>query len=355
MILEVQNGSFSYRPGGRQILNGLNLQVQSGQLLAILGPNGAGKTTLLRCVMGFLRWTGGESLLDGVPLRTIAPRLLWRRLAYVPQARGRATASTVEQTVLLGRASRVNALASPGREDYRRANESLERLGLTALRSRRCDELSGGELQMVLIARALASEPECIILDEPESNLDFKNQLVVLQTLEALRRDGMACIFNTHYPDHALRYADRALLLDKTGACRFGSAAEVVTEQSIASAFGVRSLIGQVETDQQVYPGIVPLDILRDAPAPAADPAAPVLAVLSAVLRQSADEAAFNAALHAAGPLLRGRFGMPCPDRDVRVVTLVADAPRPAIDQLTRTLGRIPGVSVKATFPPEKP
>ena len=173
---------------------------------------------------------------------------------------------------------------------------------------------------------------------------------MVLQTLEALRRDGLACIFNTHYPDHALRYADRALLLDKRGGSRFGPAAQVVTEQTIAAAFGVRSVIGQVETDRQIYPGIVPLSILPEGGDLQAPAQGPCLAVVSAVLEQAASETAVNEALHAYGGAIQGRFGMPCPGRDVRMITVVVDAPRATVDQLTQRLGRIPGVGVKATF-----
>ena len=349
MKLEVRQGRFSYGDG-RTVLHDVHMEVESGQLLAILGPNGVGKTTLLRCTMGFLKWASGDSFLDGKPLRSIPSKQLWQRLSYVPQARGKASGSTVEQMVLLGRASHIGILRTPGKADYKKAHAALDRLGLLPLKDRRCDELSGGELQMVLIARALASDPECIILDEPESNLDFKNQLIVLQTLEALRRDGLACVFNTHYPDHALRYADQALMLDRAGGSRFGPTAEVITESSIAEAFGVRSVIGEVETDQRIYPGIVPLSILSGEAVPD-DCANPnLLAVVSMVLDPTADSRAVNAVLHQYGTIIQGRFGMPCPERNLHIITVTVDAEKSAIQQMTLQLGRLKGVSVKATY-----
>ena len=140
----------------------------------------------------------------------------------------------------------------------------LGELGLSALREKRCSELSGGELQMVLIARALAAEPEVLILDEPESNLDFRNQLLVMDTLSALASRGMTCVFNTHYPAHALRRAGRALLLSRDGTAVFGKTDEVVTERALERAFGVRAVIGEIDTDGGTVRDVIPLEIRKE-------------------------------------------------------------------------------------------
>ena len=179
MKLTVEQGGFSYRRSGPEIFRDINFSVDSGEILAILGPNGAGKTTLLRCITGMLPWSEGWSLLDDQPIRNMRPGQLWSRMAYVPQARGAATAYTAFETVLLGRSSRLGAFSAPGKADLRKAEEVMDLMGITALAEKKCSAMSGGELQMVLIARALAAEPQVLILDEPESNLDFKNQLVV--------------------------------------------------------------------------------------------------------------------------------------------------------------------------------
>lgn len=260
MTLTVRNGSFSYRRG-EPILRNIDLTVEPGQILAILGPNGAGKTTLLRCITGMLRWTEGDSLLGGESIRSMSPRKLWSRMAYVPQARTASGAYTAFETVLLGRSSRLGAFASPGREDLRKAEEVMELLGISALADKKCSGISGGELQMVLIARALAAEPQVLILDEPESNLDFKNQLVVLDTMSRLASEGMACIFNTHYPTHALQRSDKALLLSKGGDYEFGNTAQVVTEASIRRSFGVEAVIGTLPTPLGEVQSVIPLRI----------------------------------------------------------------------------------------------
>ena len=261
MNLTVNNGRFAYHKGGPTLFENLNFSVDSGDILAILGPNGAGKTTLLRCVTGMLRWSGGESLLDAEPIRTMAPKKLWTKMAYVPQARTASAAYTAFETVLLGRTGRLGTFSAPRDADIRKAAQVMERLGIDSLAEKKCTDISGGELQMVLIARALASEPGVLILDEPESNLDFKNQLVVLDAMSDLARQGMTCIFNTHYPAHALQRSNKALILSKGGSYAFGPTAQVVTEDSIRRAFGVDAVIGTLETAAGTVKSVVPLSI----------------------------------------------------------------------------------------------
>ena len=353
MNLTVEHGAFSYKKGG-EILRDVNFSLDSGEILAILGPNGAGKTTLLRCVMGFLKWTGGRSLLDGENVSAMPPRALWRKIAYVPQARGRASSALVENMILLGRSNRIGALSQPGAKDYAAVDAVLERLSITHLRGRRCDEISGGELQMALIARALAAEPGCVIFDEPESNLDFRNQLIVLETMERLRDEGVACLFNTHYPDHALRCADKALLLGKTGAPVYGSAFQVITEAAIGAAFGVESVIARVQTPGHDYHSITPVAVRdergREGSAPAAAPEENRLATVSIIVADGGDVERVNRALHDCGNSIIGRCGLPYPDRHVRMITVALDAPQSEIERLTMRLNHLRGVSIKTTY-----
>ncbi len=260
MKLTVENGSFSYVKG-EPILQNINFQVKSGELLAILGSNGAGKTTLLRCIMGFLKWDGGRSLLDDEDMSRMPSKKLWQRIAYVPQARGAESALLVSDMILLGCSSRLNVFRAPGEAQRREITEIAKRLGIFPLMNKKCNEISGGELQMVLIARALAAKPELLILDEPESNLDFKNQLLVLDTMSKLVKEGMCCIFNTHYPTHALMRADKSLLVQKNGEALFGETAEILTEVQIEQAFGVKTVIGEAVFEDEVYQSILPIRI----------------------------------------------------------------------------------------------
>ena len=229
MKLEIQNGRFSYPRSDRIVLDDISLSLDGGDILAILGPNGAGKTTLLRCMTGLLKWQSGQTLLDGRPLGSIPQRMLWQKVSYVPQAKQALTAYTVEEMVLLGRASTVGTFSMPGKADREIVDRCIGKTNLEPLRNRRCTELSGGEFQMVLIARSLASQPEMLILDEPESNLDFQNQLRVLDMISELSAEGITCVFNTHYPAHALRRATKALMLGKDGTYRFGAVRDIVT------------------------------------------------------------------------------------------------------------------------------
>lgn len=258
MTLTVQNGSFAYKKGAA-LLENISLEAESGDVLAILGPNGAGKTTLLRCMLNLCRWKKGQTLLGGRDVRTIPERALWQIISYVPQAKTAVNSCTVEQMVLLGRSSHIAAFSAPTQMDLQKTHDTMDRLGLSPFADRRCCELSGGELQMVLIARALAAEPQVLILDEPESNLDFKNQLLVLDTMQSLARVGLTCIFNTHYPAHALRRANRALLLGQNGRSLFGRTQDVVTEQNISDYFGVRAVIGSIQTPDGAYADVIPV------------------------------------------------------------------------------------------------
>ena len=263
MKLSVQDGCFSYR-AGQPLLEHIRFEVESGDVLAILGPNGAGKTTLLKCMLNLLHWREGQTLLDGEDVGAMPVRALWQKVAYVPQAKQTSLFCTVEEMVLLGRSSRIGAFSAPSKEDFRQARAAIERLGLSHLFGRRCCELSGGEVQMVLIARALASQPGVLVLDEPESNLDFKNQLLVLDTIEDLARSGLTCIFNTHFPAHALRRANQALLLGRGGKSVCGKTCDVVTEDRISEFFGVRAVIGEMQTPLGVYQDVIPVSIGRE-------------------------------------------------------------------------------------------
>ena len=347
MRLEIQDGCFGYQKGAR-ILDGIHLSAESGDLIAVLGPNGAGKTTMLRCMLGFLHWTSGESLLDGKPIRSIPARELWRTIAYVPQARNFASAATAEQTVLLGRNAHIGVFSQPKPSDIDFAHSILEKLHIGFLAHKSCAEMSGGELQMVLIARALAAEPGILVLDEPESNLDFRNQLIVLETMTDLTRQGMTVIFNTHYPDHALRRSNKALLLHKGGQALFGETHSIVTAENIQNAFRVRTVIGEIETDERIYRSILPLELAAESAEKAPDTQR--IATVSVILRDDAQAMQVNEILHAYSGYLVGRMGLPYRKAGVHIINITLDAPQSEITALTERLGKLPDCSVKATY-----
>jgi ABC-type cobalamin/Fe3+-siderophores transport system ATPase subunit/ABC-type Fe3+-siderophore transport system permease subunit len=253
--LEVFNGCFSY--ARRPILKGLNFKLDSHEVLAIIGPNGVGKTTLLKCIMNLLPWDSGFAALDGQKIDTFPVKQLWRQIAYVPQAK-QAGNSTVREMIVLGRSAHIGLFSQPGEEDYAIAENVMQRLYISALADRPCNKLSGGELQMVLIARALAIQPKIMIIDEPESNLDYHNQLHVLELISEISQ-SISCVLNTHYPDHALRFADKSLLLLNGGGNIYGPTTEVITESNLKQAFRIDVHIGYTEINGENHPFIIPL------------------------------------------------------------------------------------------------
>ncbi len=259
MTLTVENGSFAYR--GRELLfEEISFRAGAGELVAVLGANGAGKTTLLRCVAGLLPWRTGAGYLDGTDIRSLGEREFWKRVSYVPQASGLPVSYTVLDSVLLGLSGSLGPFGIPGTKERAKVEKALEAVGISRLAGRHCDEISGGEQRMVLIARALVSDPELLILDEPESNLDFRNQLLILSVVKELTGRGITCVFNTHYPDHALRLADRALLLTN-GRGLFGTPGEILTDKTLRAAFRVEAVIGRAETPRGSFETVIPLSV----------------------------------------------------------------------------------------------
>lgn len=349
MKLEIKDASFGYRKD-KLIFENINLSVTDGDVLAILGPNGAGKTTLLKCLMGLLTWRQGASFLNGVNIRTISAKNLWQQIAYVPQAKGVSSAFTVEEMVLLGRGSHLNFFSKPQAKDFELVDELLERLHITKLKGKHCNQLSGGELQMVLIARALASNAQILILDEPESNLDFKNQLIVLDTISSLAAQGMICLFNTHYPAHALQRSNKAFILSKGGEYKFGSTRSLITEENIAKAFGVKAVIGQVETPGQMFTDVIPLSVLTDPLNYTDTPDKEALAVISIINGDFAQAENINNLLHCYSQYLIGRMGMPYKEDNVYIINITLKAPKERIEELVHALSLLPKVNVKATY-----
>ena len=348
MNLTVQNGSFFYEKN-RPIFSDVNFSVDAGEILAILGPNGAGKTTLLRCITGMLRWKSGESLLDAQPIRTLSPGKLWQKMAYVPQAKSASSAYTAFETVLLGRSSYLGAFSAPKQVDMEKAMAAMEKLGIAHLADKKCNSISGGELQMVLIARALAAEPQVLILDEPESNLDFKNQLIVLDAMGELARSGMTCIFNTHYPAHALQRSDKALILSRGGDYVFGPTASVVTEENIRRAFGVEAVIGQIETPGHILQSVIPLQLASEETG-RKDPRCRSIATVTIIAHSNAMAEKINGLLGEYSPLVVGRMGMPYRECGLYLINITLDGPRDTIMQLSHRLNLLPDISVKTTF-----
>jgi len=246
-MIEMKDAGVRY--GDRWIFRHLDFKAESGRCIAILGPNGRGKTTLVRALLGFLALTEGTRA---------APHIV----GYVPQAMASPVAYRVRSIVAMGRVAQRGMFAMPTRADHAAADEVLARIGLSDLADQRFDFLSGGERQLVLLARALATGAETLILDEPASALDLRNQdrfLTVVETLRADRRH--AIVFTTHLPQHASAVADEALMMFGAEERIFGSTEAVLSEENLGRLYDIPVKIVSIDGPAygQSIRGVVPL------------------------------------------------------------------------------------------------
>jgi iron complex transport system ATP-binding protein len=237
VTLQVQDLAFGF-PGhtvGREV----SFSLAAGEAMCVLGPNGGGKTTLFRTILGLLEPHGGSIALDGVPLASLSRSQIARRIGYVPQGHSGYFAFTVLDFVLMGRTAHLGAFSVPGRKDRELAASVLESLGIGHLSHQPVTQISGGERQLALVARALAQEPGLLVLDEPTASLDFGNQVRVLEKILALAASGISILFATHDPDHAFLASQRALLLAEGRVLEIGAPADVIRPDSLQRLYGV--------------------------------------------------------------------------------------------------------------------
>ena len=236
-LLHAQGLSAGYRR--RHVVSDITLELARGEILCLLGPNGSGKTTLLKALLGLLPPLEGQVLMCGRPVAGWSRKAFAHHVGYVPQAHDGLFPFTVEEIVLMGRAARIGPFATPSAHDRAIAMRCLEILGIDRLAHRIYTAISGGERQLALIARALAQEPDLLVMDEPTASLDFGNQIRVLEHIEHLRRDGMTVLMTTHQPAHALRCADRIALLADGHITAIGPTTTTATKTRLAKLYGV--------------------------------------------------------------------------------------------------------------------
>ena len=246
MSLTVDNLSFSY--GRHAVLQGVSFTARAGELLAILGPNGVGKTTLFKCVMGLARRYTGTIRADGADLSALSPRERAHRVAAIPQAHPLSFRYSAFDMVLMGTSHGLSPFAVPGERERAAAREAMARVNIAPLADRPFDHLSGGEQQLVFIARALCQQAKILLMDEPTASLDYGNRLHVLGVVRNLSRAGYTILLSTHDPQHALWYADRALALKEGRMLALGTPRKIVTADLLQQLYGRR--IDLVETEQ---------------------------------------------------------------------------------------------------------
>lgn len=251
MLLEVKNISFGY--GNRDVLNEVTLKVRGGEVLSIIGPNGAGKSTLLRCISRILKPRLGTVYLDGNELSLLAEQERARRFGYVPQSESESFPITVFETILMGRRPHLTWRVS--QNDLSVVEEVISQLGLETHAERYLYELSGGERQKVLLARALTQQPEVLLLDEPTSNLDVRHQLEVLELVQSIAKDQGKCILMVmHDLNMAARFSDLVLMLKAGLVFAAGTPQAVLTPENIREVYEVESIMVNTDIGIQIIP-----------------------------------------------------------------------------------------------------
>lgn len=244
MKLEIKNATCGY--DSKAVLRQVSLGVETSEILCLLGPNGAGKTTFLKTILGLLKLQAGEICLDGKNIGTWPRRKLAQVMGYIPQAHTPPFPFKVLDVVLMGRTAHIGPFSSPSEKDVEIARETLTALNIAYLADRPYTEISGGERQMVLIARALAQQPQILIMDEPTSNLDFGNQVKMLNQIKKLADKGLAIIMTSHFPDHAFICASKVALINQ-GAVEVGPPEQMITEANLSSLYHVNTRIVTVK------------------------------------------------------------------------------------------------------------
>ena len=236
-FIEIDQLSFSYRR--TPFIENLSLCVRQEGIVALLGPNGSGKSTLLKLLLGILTPASGCVRIRGENLRGLTRRELACRLAYVPQTHREAFGYSVFDVVLMGRLPRTPFLARYGKKDRRIAGEALEKLSIGHLAERPYTEISGGERQLTLIARALAQGADIFVMDEPANGLDYGNQIRLLERINQLAAEGFTFIYTTHHPDHALAASNRVVMMKSGRILREGEPRYMLTPENLTELYGL--------------------------------------------------------------------------------------------------------------------
>lgn len=249
MSIEVCNLSFSY--GERPVLNGVSFTASKGRLLSILGPNGVGKSTLFRCILGLEKKYTGDVFIgeEHERVKELEAGDLARRIAYIPQYHYPTFNYSVIEMVLMGTTARSKAFSPPGAKEERAALDALDRLGIADYAGRSYTHISGGERQLVLVARALAQKSSVLVMDEPTANLDYGNQIRVLSHIRSLADEGYTVIQSTHNPEQSYLFAHEILAMKDGCVLAQGPPKNVIDSELINSLYGIEAEIESIKND----------------------------------------------------------------------------------------------------------
>ncbi|MGZ7116139.1 MAG: ABC transporter ATP-binding protein [Methanobacterium sp.] len=255
-LIEMIDGTFSYN-GNDNIFEDINFEVDKGNVFCILGANGTGKTTLIKCLNGLMKLNSGKVLLNGQDIYSFNHSKIAKNIGYIPQIHNSTFPFTILDVVLMGRAPHIDTFSSPSKKDIEIAEDSLKSLNIYHMKDKPYTEISGGEKQLVFIARVLAQEPSVLLLDEPTSHLDFGNQIRTLNIIEKLANNGLSVIMSSHFPDHAFISANKVAIIKGTEFIDIGTPEDVITEENMEKAYGIKVKI----VDMDYRTACIPLKI----------------------------------------------------------------------------------------------
>lgn len=249
-ILEVNNISFSY--DDELIFEEISFSINKGDVLCVLGPNGTGKTTLIKCLNGLQDIDSGEILINGKNIKKLSFSQISKHVGYIPQSHVPSFPFSVFDVVLMGRSPYLKLTESPRKEDEKIAEKSLKTLGIYDLKDKEYTNLSGGERQLVFLARVLTQQPDILILDEPTSHLDFGNQIKLLEIVDKLADSGLSVIMSSHFPDHAFLSSTKVAIMKDKKFIDFGTPDEVVTEENLEKAYSIEVKLIELNENRKV-------------------------------------------------------------------------------------------------------
>lgn len=252
-MISIQEASCGYN--GKVILPDVSFSFQKGEAVCVLGANGVGKTTLFRTLLGLLPLLGGDILIEGSSLKKLSHRKLAKLVAYVPQAKSLSYQHPVEDVILMGRAQYIKTFDVPSAEDYSIVKEVMASLNISHMFGLPYSNLSGGEQQLVLIARAMVQGASYVLLDEPASNLDLANQGLLMQTINSLKEQGVGVLMISHVPTHAFACCEKTLIVYHDGTSEYGDTEAIITTERLKKAYGtnVEIIKGQRASGEPVY------------------------------------------------------------------------------------------------------
>ena len=247
-MIEIRNITYTHPGSEKAALSNVSFSAEAGTLTTILGPNGSGKTTLFKCIAGLRKPGRGDIVFRGQSIKKYSRNRLAKIMSMVPQDHEPPFPYTVFDVVTMGRAPFVGLFSAPSQSDYEKAEEAISLVGITELKQRPYTRISGGERQLVLIARALAQESPLMLLDEPTSHLDFRNQIVVLnQVKKIVRQKAVAALMTIHDPNLATLFSDQVVLISKGRIIASGRPEEVITSGAIREVYEIE--VSVVETN----------------------------------------------------------------------------------------------------------